>query len=248
MRSLFLIAVVFAGCTCRREQTVADATPPDVAVDELAHELTLQRTALIAFGDTTPLPVSDEFNEEVPALRPPLERATAQRPNEPLRMRVARDVPYGQLTRLMQAALGFRVMSWELQFEDLSGVVRRLNVKPPGPTPRGSCWARAWVGPDSRVVLGIDVDAETSSGMTGVLVNPAVDRVATSKAIDVVRRMDARCKTGEIRLYSQPTARSGPVFDLAYAFSTASPKPNVGDVSFAVPSIGHLDNADELVK
>jgi hypothetical protein len=249
VRAALLLPILLAGCTCRREQAALDAAPAaDVAVDEFVHELSLQRTALIAFGNTTPLPVSEEFNEEVPALRPPLERASGQRPNQPLRMRVARDVPYGQLTRLMQAALGFRVMSWELSFEDAAGVLRKVMVRPPGPTPRGTCWARAWVGPDARVVIGLDLGADTGTGMTGVLVNPTADRVSIDKVLAQARRVDARCKNGEIRLYSQPTARVGPPLDLAFGFSTANPAPHLNEVVLAVPSIGHLDNPDELVK
>ena len=62
------------------------------------------------------------------------------------------------------------------------------------------------------------------------------------------RRYAAACKAGEVRLYSQPTARAGPVLDLARAFSTASPPPHLLDVLLAVPSIGHLDSVNELAK
>lgn len=252
MRAL-VILFAFAGCTCRREaRPEATKTDPvvakDVAVEEV--DLTLQRTALIAFGNATPLPVSEEFNEEVPQLRPPLERAAGARPNQPLRMRVARDVPYGQLTRLMQAALAFRVVQWELHTlptDDANGVIRKVNARAPGPTPRGNCWARAWVGPDARVVIGLDLGGDSATGMTGVLVNPRDGNVVADSVMNVLRRIDARCKSGETRLYSQPTARSGPLLDLATAFSTASP-PHLAEIVFSVPSIGHLDNVDELAK
>lgn len=245
MRLLLAAVLAFAGCTCRRAspppESSTDSAPPPVA-----HELTLQRTALIAFGNTTPLPVSEEFNEEIPEARPALERAAGLRPNQALRMRVARDVPYGQLTRLMQAALAFRVVSWELTFDDASGASQKLTLRGPGPTPRGACWARAWVGPDARVVVGLDVGADTSTGMTGVLVNPRDGQPRGDKVVEVARRMDARCKGGDLRLYSQPTARSGPVLDVARAYVTASPPPHLGDLVLAVPSIGPLDSNDEI--
>ena len=247
MRTFLAAVVTIAGCTCRRDAPVVVA-PVDTAVDELAHDLTLQRNVLIAFGNATPLPLSDEMTEEVPALRPPLERAATQHPNAPLAMRVARDVPYAQLTRLMQAALAFRVVNWELQSEDASGTVHKVLVRGPGPTPRGTCWARAWVGPDARVLVGLDLGGDSATGMTGVLVNPRDERVQGDKVVDVLRRVDARCKSGEVRLYSQPTARAGPVLDLARAFSTASPPPHLVDVLLAVPSIGHLDSVNELAK
>lgn len=244
MRWFLAAVVVLAGCTCRRDPP-GGAQPTDSA-EAAAHDLTLQRTALIAFGNTTPLPVSEEFNEEVPAVRPALERAAGVRPNAPLRMRVARDVPYGQVTRLMQAALAFRVVQWELSWDDYNGSSQKLTLRGPGPAPRGSCWARAWVGPDARVVVGIDVGSDTSTGMTGVVVNPRDGLPRGDPIVEVVRRMDARCKGGDMRLYSQPTARVGPLLDVARAFSTASPRPSVADIVLAVPSIGHLDSAEEI--
>lgn len=247
MRWIVAVALSVAGCTCRSEST----SPRDAgasATPAASHDLALQRATLVAFGNSTPLPLSEEFTEEVPGLRPPLERAAASRGAQPLRVLVARDVPYGQLTRLMQAALQFRVVSWELQSEDALGAIHTVFAHPPSPTPRGSCWARAWVGPDARVLIGLDLGGDSASGMTGVLVNPRDDRPRGDQVVSVVRRLDARCKAGDVRLYSQPTARSGPVLDLARAFSTASPAAHLSKLTLAVPSIGHLDNVDELVK
>lgn len=254
VRRLLALALVVAvsGCTCGRKDAGPTAAPAPSASSSApappSFDLELHRTALTAFGNTTPLPVSEEFQEEVPALRPPLERATAQKPNAPLRLRVHRDVPYGQLTRLMQTALAFRVTGWELLVEDASGALQSVHVLPPGPMPRGNCWARAWVGPDVRVQLGIDVDADAKAGLHGVLVPPKDGNVNAVTAADVLRRMDARCKEGQLRLYSQPTARVGPVFDLARGLDLATPAPHVAEHLFAVPSIGALDAADELVK
>jgi len=243
------IAVAISGCTCgKKEPAPTDAGAPAASASAApTFELELKRTTLIAFGNSTPLPVAEDFQEEVPALRPPLERAAAQKPNAPLRMRVARDVPYGQLTRLMQAALGFRVPSWDLWVEDTSGTLQSVHVLPPGPTPRGNCWARAWVGPDARVQLGIDVGADAGA-MHGVLVQPKDGVVNGALATEVLRRMDAHCKEGQVRLYSQAPARVGPVFDLARAIAAASPAPHLAEQLFAVPSIGPLDSADELAK
>ncbi|MBI2389015.1 MAG: hypothetical protein HYV09_05295 [Deltaproteobacteria bacterium] len=247
------LAIAASGCTCRKEQPVTVDVPPPSDATPLppatrTFELDLHRTALIAFGNSTPLPVSAEFQEEVPEVRPALERASAERPNAPLRMRVARDVPYGQLTRLMQAALGYRVMSWELHIEDASRTLQTVTVLPPGPTPRGSCWARAWVGPDERVQLGVDVLADAMAGMLGVLVVPKDGRLQANPVLDVLRRMDDRCATGQTRLYSQATARVGPVLDLARAIATATPPPHLRELLLQVPSIGPLDSPTELVK
>jgi hypothetical protein len=236
--------VMLSGCTCRRDAPTPG--PLDSAPSAVDYELTLHRTALVAFGSSTPLPVSEEFNEEVPAARPTLERAAGLRPNLPLRMKVSRDVPYGQLTRLMQAALAFRVVQWELSWDDANGAPAKITLRGPGPTPRGSCWARAWVGPDARVVAGIDLGADAAAPMTGVLVNAKDGQLRAAAVVDIIRRMDARCKAGDIRIYSQASARSGPALDLARAFAEASPKPHVGDVVLAVPSIGPLDSNDEI--
>jgi hypothetical protein len=246
--ALFLVSAI-AGCTCRRNEPSSAPPPPDTAPTELAHDLELRRTALIAFGNAVPLPVSEEFSDEIPQAGPALERAAAQRPNHPLRIRVARDVPFAQLTRLMQAALANRVMAWELQIEDVTGTIRIVNVKPPSPTPRGECWARAWVGPDARVVVGVDLGSDASpNGMTGILVPPKQDRPQGNLVVEAVRRADARCEKGQLRIYSQASARVGPAFDVAYAFSTAEKPPKINDLVFAVPSIGSLDSPAEILK
>ncbi len=247
---IFLVTAI-SGCTCRHEQATStpDAAADTTPTNELVHDLELRRTALIAFGNTTPLPVSEDFTEDVPQVRPALDRAAAQRPNQPLRIRVTRDVPFAQLTRLMQAALANRVLQWELQIEDITGTVRVVSVKAPSPTPRGECWARAWVGPDARVVIGVDLAADaTPNGMTGILVSPKEDRVQGQLVLDAVRRADARCEKGQLRIYSQPSARVGLAFDVAYAFSTAPTKPKINDLVFAVPSVGPLDSVVEVVK
>jgi hypothetical protein len=247
---LLASSVAVSGCTCGRAAPVAlDAAPavPASAVEPPKFDLDLQRTALIAFGNTTPLPVSEEFTEEVPALRPPLERASQQRPNAPLRLRVARDVPYGQLTRMMQSALAFRVVAWEVFFEH-GGQLQRVQLLAPGPIPRGNCWARAWVGPDARVQLGVDVEGKPGEGMRGVLVLAKDGEPNGALAATVLRRMDARCKDGQVRLYSQATARSGPTLALARALATATPAVHLAELVLAVPSIGAQDTPDELAK
>lgn len=249
-----VVAVSSTGCRCNGPSPSGDPTPaPAPSTSGTAgsfpeHDLHLLRTAIVAYGNTTPLPVSEEFSEPVEALRPPLERATSMRPNAPLRLRVARDVNYGQLTRLMQAALAYRVIEWDVIAEDASGKPRVVRVKGPGPLPRGNCFARAWVGPDARVQLGIDPQAVDGSpvGMTGVIVNPKQGAVVVDKVVDVVRRLDARCATGQVRLYSQPTARFGPVFDLAVGLDDASPRPHLSELMLAVPSLGPLDSPSEV--
>ncbi len=260
MRNLaiaLVLAATLAGCRCnggRSEPEGPSSTAPSGSASGSAdgafpeHDLHLLRTAVVAYGNTTPLPVSEEFSEDVPALRPPLERATSMRPNAPLRLRVARDVNYGQLTRLMQAALAFRVIDWDLITEDATGKPRVARVKGPGPLPRGNCFARAWVGPDARVQIGIDPQEVGGSpvGMKGIVVHAHHGAVAAQKVVDVVRRVDARCPAGQVRLYSQPTARFGPVFDLALGLLDANPRPHLSELTLAVPSIGPLDSPSEV--
>lgn len=256
MRRLCLLSlsVAISGCTCGKQAPSSTGPAPSASVAPSASaeapkfDLELQRNALIAFGNSTPLPVSEEFQEPVAALDPPLERASKQQPNAPLRMRVARDVPVGQLTRMMQVALAYRVPAWDLFFEGPHGGLQSVHVLPPGPTPRGNCWARAWVGPDARVQTGIDVAGEVGAGMHGVLVNAKDGLVNGTLVVDVVRRMDARCKEGQLRLYSQPTARVGSLFDAAHAVATANPAVHLAELLVAVPSVGALDTPDELLK
>jgi hypothetical protein len=250
-----------AGCRCGRTAPDAtgetDAAPPSVdAPADVEVELQLQRKALVAFGNTTPLPVSPEFNEEVPEVRPPLERAASARAGKPVRMRVERDVPFGQVTRLMQAGIAFRIGVWEVWTRGTDGMLRSIEVKTPGPMPRGSCFATAWVGPDDKVQVGIDkamvdpVDAGDAgdSEMVGVIVWPAAGQVGVANVVSVVRRLDARCAEGPFRVYASPTGAFGPAFDLARGMADANPKPHVSTLQLAVPSLGPSDTPVEVLK
>jgi hypothetical protein len=207
-------------------------------------DLFLQRSALIAFGNATPLPVSQEFDEEILAVRPALERAAKAHPDGPLPMRVARDVPYGQLTRITQAAIAYRVTRWELFSEDATGTLRSFAVSAPGALPAGRCFARMWVAGDAVVHVGFDAGGDAAA-LTGVVVRPRDGKVQATKALDVVRRLDSACTEGQLRLYTQPTAPFGALFDLGVAAAAAPPK--VGNAMLGVPSIGPLDTPVEIV-
>ncbi len=249
------------GCTCRRDQRLPDAgvdnrlgdaasdAPPDAAI--VRADLHLRRTAFFAYGSSTPLPISHEFLETVPELEAPLSRAAKLRTNidTPTRLLVDRDVNYGQLTRLLQAAIGHHIFRWEIQAVDAGGTLRMVRALPPAGFPLGNCFATAWVGPDQRVHMGIDTKpVDASAGMQGVIVLPREGRVAFANVLSVVRRLDATCKEGHFRLLSQPSATFGPVFDLAVAMETATDKPKVSQIQFTVPSLGPLDSPGETIK
>jgi len=241
-----------SGCTCKRSPRADDAgvaASPDAPTDGSnttwrETDMQLTRTALVAFGNTTPLPVSQEFIEEVPALDPPLTRVAGVRAGKPVRVRVERDVPYGQLTRMMQAGIGARIAMWEVVSTTWTGEVTSVELPPPGPIPRGDCWTRAWIGPDRRVQIYLD--------MKGVIVNAKDGRPDFDGFLTTLRRLDAKCAAGNpgnlVRLYTQPSAVFGPVFDLARAIVTATPKPNVSIVQFQVPSLAALDSPEEVFK
>ena len=250
------------GCRCSRSdpQPSGDAgsapgapsAGPSAAVEV---ELHLLRGALVAFGNTTPLPVSAEFNEEVPELRPPLTRAAAARGDKPVRMRVERDVPFGQVTRLMQAAIAYRVGLWEVWTRGEDGVLRSIEIRTPGPLPRGSCYATAWVGPDDKVQVGLDkamtigADAgDAASEMLGTIVWPVAGKVGVANIATVVRRLDARCAEGPFRVYASPTGQFGPAFDVARGMADTDPKPHVSTLQLAVPSLGPMDTPVEVLK
>jgi hypothetical protein len=240
-----LVVLALSGCRCDRN-TDAPAAPLPSASTSAAptFDLVLHRAALMAFGSSIPLPLSQNFDEEVPDVRPALERSAKAHPNEPLPLRVARDVPYGQLTRLVQAAIAYRVTSWALFSEDSNATMRSFVVSAPGALPSGRCFARLWVAGDAVVHVGIDPGNEGGT-MSGVVVRPRDGAVQAQKALDVVRRLDSSCKEGQLRLYTQPTASFGPIFDLGIAAAAAPPR--VGNLMLGVPSLGPLDTPVEIV-
>ena len=263
-RSLVRLVAIAAlpcviGCRCNRTDAssssdagaTASSGTSDASVDAEV-DLHLLRNALVAFGNTTPLPVSAELSEEVPELRPPLERAAAARSGKPVRMRVERDVPFGQVTRLMQAAIAFRVGVWEVWARGLDGTLRSIEVKTPGPLPRGSCFATAWVGPDDKVQVGVDKamtePGDAAAEMVGTIVWPVAGKVGVANIVSVVRRLDPRCTEGPFRVYASPTGQFGPAFDVARGLADADPKPHVSTLQLAVPSLGPMDTPGEVLK
>jgi hypothetical protein len=241
----FVVVLAMSGCRCDRSTDAPASPAPSASAATPSFDLVLHRAALMAFGSSVPLPLSQNFEEEVPEVRPALERSAKAHPNAPLPLRIARDVPYGQLTRLMQAALAYRVTSWQLFSEDAGATMRSFVVDAPGALPSGRCFARLWVASDAVVHVGIDPGNEGGT-MSGVVVRPRDGAVQSAKALDVVRRLDSACKGGQLRLYTQPTAPFGPVFDLGVAAAAAPPK--VGGLMLGVPSIGPLDTPVEVVK
>lgn len=256
--SAWLLALPLAGCTCRKEEAVgAPAPSPSASASAsapaaiLKADVQLFRTSLVVFGSSTPLPVTADFTEAVPELGPALQRAAKVRTNadDPVRMRVERDVNYGQLTRVLQAAIGQRIFRWEIVGLDAGGVPRAIKALPPAGYPAGNCFVTAWVGPDLRVQVGIDTaPLDASTGMKGVLVPSRDHRMATELVLSVVHRLDSQCKDGQVRLLTQPTATFGQLFDLALVFEDAKDKPKVSSLQFAVPSVGPLDSPVEVLK
>lgn len=243
-----LLAVcVLAGCRCRGEHDSASSPPAAASSTTESVDLELRRDTLLAFGNAIPLPLSPEFDQDVPALRPPLARAAAAHPNTPVAIRVARDVPYGQLTRLMQAGIGFRVTRWTLLGTDVGGAPRTVTVSGPGPLPSSRCFARIWIAPDGAAHVGYDTGSDADAPMTDVVVRAANGAPQVDKVVGTLHRLDARCDKGELRVYTQPSAPFGPLFDVAFAIDAASPRPHVSQLMAAVPSLGPLDTPRELV-
>lgn len=247
MRPIWLVvALAVSGCRCdRNTDAPALPAPSSKAASANTFDLVLHRDALMAFGSSVPLPLSQNLDEEVPEVRPALERAAKAHPNGTLPLRIAREVPYGQLTRLMQAAIAYRVTRWELFAEDRNGALRSFVADAPGALRSDRCFARLWVAGDAVVHVGIDQGNEGGT-MSGVVVRPRDGAVQATKAVDVVRRLDSACTEGQLRLYTQPTARFGGVFDLGLAAAAAPPK--VSSLMMGVPSIGPLDTPVEIVQ
>src|SRR5438105_7972000 len=117
---IVLLVPCAPSCVCHHGEptkTNETTTAPSSSADApatMTWELHLMHHALEAFGNTTPLPVSPEFEQPVPEVMPPLEHAAEIRGGEPVRLRIERDVPYGQVTRLMQAGIGARIGQWEV--------------------------------------------------------------------------------------------------------------------------------------
>lgn len=219
----------------------------------MAWELHLQHHALEGFGNTTPLPLSQEFEVPIPEVMPALEHAASLRKNEPIRLRVERDVPYGQVTRLMQAGIGARIARWEVMSFGLDGAMHSVVVKTPGALPAGTCWMRAWIGPDARVLVGgyakTEGVADAGNDMIGTLVWADFDHVSWEKVATVVRRLDAACENGGIfRVYAQPSGTWAPAFDLLWGFSQTKPPPKVHELQLQVPSLGPLDSTADVIK
>jgi hypothetical protein len=243
--ALLVVVLALSGCRCDRNGDTPAPAPSASTASTQSFDLVLHRAALMAFGSSVPLPLSQNFDEEIPEVRPALERSAKAHPQGPLPLRIARDVPYGQLTRLMQAAIAYRVTSWEIFSEDTNSAQRSFVVSAPGALPSGRCFARLWVAGDAVVHVGIDLGSEGGT-MSGVVVRPRDGAVQANKALDVVRRLDSACKEGQLRLYTQPTAPFGPVFDLGVATAAAPPK--VSGLMLGVPSVGPLDTPVEVVQ
>jgi len=255
---LAALVLVSSGCTCRKESP--DPTPgappggssvaPTVAASTKA-DVQLLRTSLIVYGSSTPLPISADFTEPLAELGPALERAAKVRTNADdfVRMRVEREVNYGQLTRVLQAGIGHRIFRWEIVSSDANGSIRVIKTLAPGGFPRGNCFATAWIGPDQRVQVGIDTEpVDAAAGMKGIIVSARDGRMALDNVLKVLHRLDTQCKEGQVRLLTQPTATFGPVMDLALAIEDAKDKPKVSQLQLVVPSLGPLDSPVEVVK
>lgn len=249
--------LVLAGCTCRKEEPVTTTPAPSGAPSASASapvlkaDVHLFRTSIVVFGSSTPLPISADFTEAVVELGPALQRAAKVRPNadDPVRMRVERDVNYGQFTRVLQTAIGQRIFRWEIVGLDEGGTPRVVKALPPAGYPAGNCFVTAWLGPDQRIQIGIDTaPLDASTGMKGVLIPPRDSRMVTELAHGVVHRLDSQCKDGQLRLLTQPTASFGRLFDLALSFEDAKDKPKVSTLQFVVPSVGPLDSPVEVLK
>ena len=242
------LAPSIVGCTCSESgssggrastsaSSSASVNASDAAIEQV--DLFLHHHALFAFGNTTPLPIANDFQDAVPELEPSLSRAAQARALLPVRIRIDRDVPYGQVTRLMQAGYAYRITTYHVVTERRDGTLATVDLKAPSPLPRGDCWATAWCSPDGRVQVGLDAK--------GVIVSPKDGEVNAKSVASVLRRFDERCKDGPTRIYAQPSGAWERPFDLALGLAAEQPAPHLSTLQLQVPSIGPMDSPQEVV-
>jgi hypothetical protein len=63
-----------------------------------------------------------------------------------------------------------------------------------------------------------------------------------------VRRLDAACPAGQLRVYAQPAGAWAGVFDLMIGFHDANPPPHLRELMMQVPSLGPIDSTYEVIK
>jgi hypothetical protein len=211
--------------------TSASAAPP-------TFDLTLRRDALVAFGSTTTLPLDADF-PKVAALEAPLQKVARNHPGAPGRMRVGRDVPYGQVWRVVSSGAEAGIGAWEIATPRENGGEATLHVGTGLGLGEVDCFATAWIGPDASISTGLEAK--------GVLVRAAARRPPIEPFLQVVRRLDAKCKQGELRLNSQMTAIWGPIFDVGLAVETATTPPNVRSLRLAAGHVAPVDKVLEVV-
>ncbi len=202
-------------------------------------DLELRRSAFVAYGATTPLSLAGDLQEPVPQLTAPMQKLARNLRGASARMRVARDVPYGQLWRVISAGVEAGVGAWELSTPGVGAPEASVHVSPGLGLGAATCFATAWIGPDASVTVGLEAK--------GVLVRAHERRPPVDGVLAVVRRLDDHCAEGELRFNSQPSAAWGPVFDVARGVDAATPPPKVHALRLAVGHVAPVDQALEVV-
>ncbi len=237
--SRIALAFALAASGCRRSAPSRGAPAPATSASAPRFDLELSRASFIAYGASTPLPLTGDLQAPVPELAAPMQKVARNLAGARARMRVARDVPYAQVWRVISAGAKAGVGAWSLTTPLEGGPDASVEVTVGlglGPV---SCFASAWVGPDGSVTLGLEAK--------GILVKSRDRRAPIDRAIATVHRLDDHCADGELRLNTQPSAAWGPVFDLAHGLGVAADPPKVRTLRLGVGNVAPVDMVTEVV-
>jgi hypothetical protein len=237
-----LALVATLACACHRRTTNAAPAPSPSAsasAEPARFDLELGPASFVAYGATTQLSLAGDLQESAPQLTAPMQKLARNLHGGPARMRVARNVPYGQLWRVISAGVSAGIGVWDLATPGVDGPEATVRIGAGLGLGATTCFAAAWVGPDATVVVGLEA--------RGVLVKAHERRVPIDDVIAVVRRLDDHCAEGELRFNSQPSAAWGPVFDLVRGVGAAASPPKVRTVRLAVGHIASVDAPVEVV-
>jgi hypothetical protein len=241
-----LVAILAASLAtgCHRRPTdpaPAPTAPPSASTsaEPARFDLELTRASFVAYGATTRLSLAGDLQEPAAELTAPMQKLARNLRGAPARMRVARDVPYGQLWRVISAGVAVGVGTWDLATPGVDAPEASVRVATGQGFGAATCFASVWVGPDASVTVGLE--------SKGVLVKSHERRVPVDGVIAVVRRLDDHCAEGELRFNSQPSAVWGPVFDVVRGVGAAASPPKVRTVRLAIGHIAPVDQAVEVV-
>jgi hypothetical protein len=240
--SLACVEAVTSACHRRTADPApapAGAASASTSPEPARFDLELTRASFVAYGATTQLSLAGDIQEPAPALTAPMQKLARNLHGAPARMRVARDVPYGQLWRVISAGVAVGVGTWDLATPSTDAPEATVRIATGLGLGATTCFASVWIGPDASATVGLE--------SKGVLVKAHERRAPVDGVLAVVRRLDDHCTEGELRFNSQPSAAWGPVFDVVRGVAAAPNPPKVRTVRLAVGHIAPVDQTLEVV-